>query len=98
MEHVLGIGGYFVRAADRTALTAWHRDCLGLEADENGLWTPEARVRDLDAMPAQLRATGTAAAEEPQEMAEEPQETEGIGRFGLVTDPEGNRIELWQAV
>jgi predicted enzyme related to lactoylglutathione lyase len=22
---------------------------------------------------------------------------EGIGRFGWVTDPEGNRIELWQA-
>jgi predicted enzyme related to lactoylglutathione lyase len=21
---------------------------------------------------------------------------EGIGRFGWVTDPEGNRIELWQ--
>lgn len=21
---------------------------------------------------------------------------EGVGRFGWVTDPEGNRIELWQ--
>ena len=21
---------------------------------------------------------------------------EGIGRFGWVTDPEGNRVELWQ--
>jgi predicted enzyme related to lactoylglutathione lyase len=26
---------------------------------------------------------------------EETQETEGVGRFGWVTDPEGNRIELW---
>ncbi|MBT2230115.1 hypothetical protein [Nonomuraea sp. NEAU-A123] len=49
MERVLGIGGYFMRAADPAALSAWYRDCLGLDADD-------------------------------------------------VTDPEGNRIELWQPV
>jgi predicted enzyme related to lactoylglutathione lyase len=27
---------------------------------------------------------------------EETQDMEGVGRFGWVTDPEGNRIELWQ--
>ena len=115
MEHVLGIGGYFLRAADPAALTAWYRDCLGLDADENGLWQPGAgptvfaafesdtgyfgaptqqtmlnfRVRDLDAMLAQLKDRGADVADEPQEM-------EGVGRFGWVTDPEGNRIELWQ--
>ncbi|MGD8166972.1 VOC family protein [Herbiconiux sp. P16] len=47
------------------------------------------RVRDLDAMLDQLRAAGA-------EVVEETQEMEGIGRFGWVTDPEGNRIELWQ--
>ena len=47
------------------------------------------RVRDLDAMLAQLRARGADVAEEIQEMA-------GVGRFGWATDPEGNRIELWQ--
>ena len=47
------------------------------------------RVRDLDAMLGQLRAKGADVAEETQEM-------EGIGRFGWVTDPEGNRVELWQ--
>jgi predicted enzyme related to lactoylglutathione lyase len=47
------------------------------------------RVRDLDAMLAQLRAKGADVAEETQEM-------EGVGRFGWVTDPEGTRIELWQ--
>jgi predicted enzyme related to lactoylglutathione lyase len=51
MEHVLGIGGYF--------------------------------------MLAQLRAKGADVAKETQEM-------EGVGRFGWVTDPEGNRVELWQ--
>ncbi|MFF7502147.1 VOC family protein [Streptomyces lavendulae] len=58
MERVPGIGGHFMRAADPVALGAWYRDCLGLDADENGLW--------------------------------------GVGRFGRVADPEGNRIELWQ--
>ncbi len=47
------------------------------------------RVRDLDAMLAQLRAKGADVTQETQDM-------EGVGRFGWVTDPEGNRIELWQ--
>jgi predicted enzyme related to lactoylglutathione lyase len=115
MERVLGIGGYFLRATDPVALSAWYRDCLGLDLDENGLWSPEAgptvfatfeadtdyfgsrgqqtmfnfRVRDLDAMLAQLRDNGADVAEETQDM-------DGVGRFGWVTDPEGNRVELWQ--
>ncbi|MEO8330346.1 MAG: VOC family protein, partial [Candidatus Nanopelagicales bacterium] len=47
------------------------------------------RVRDLDAMLAQLREHGADVADEIQDM-------EGVGRFGWVTDPEGSRIELWQ--
>ncbi|WP_026343605.1 VOC family protein [Nocardia sp. BMG111209] len=115
MERVLGIGGYFVRAADPVALNAWYRECLGLDADEHGLWQQQPgptvfapfeaetdyfgsrtqqvmlnfRVRDLDAMLTQLRSRGA-------EVAEEVQEMDGVGRFGWVTDPEGNRIELWQ--
>src|SRR4051812_35735477 len=115
MERVLGIGGYFLRAADPMALGAWYREALGLDADEMGMWRPDAgvtvfatfesetdyfgsraqqtmlnfRVRDLDAMLAQLRANGAAVEPETQEM-------DGVGRFGWVTDPEGNRIELWQ--
>lgn len=45
------------------------------------------RVRDLDAMLAQLRAGGVEV--------EGPQDSEQ-GRFGWGTDPEGNRFELWQ--
>jgi predicted enzyme related to lactoylglutathione lyase len=115
MERVLGIGGYFLRATDPGALGAWYRECLGLDADANGLWHTEPgpmvfatfdpdtgylgsrnqhtmlnlRVRDLDAMLAQLRAKGAQVADETQDM-------DGVGRFGWVTDPEGNRIELWQ--
>ena len=115
MERVLGIGGYFIRTADPAALGAWYRDCLGLDADDNGLWQQAVgptvfatfesetgyfgslaqqtmlnfRVSDLDAMLTQLRASGVNVAEETQEM-------EGVGRFGWVTDPDGNRVELWQ--
>lgn len=115
MERVLGIGGYFLRASDPDALSAWYRDRLGLDVDDQGLWQPlpgptvfavfppegdyfgsprqqtmiNFRVRDLDAMLAQLRAAGAAVVEQTQDL-------EGIGRFGWVTDPEGNRIELWQ--
>src|SRR3954464_10594807 len=90
MERVLGIGGYFIRAADPAALGAWYRDTLGLGADEHGMWQQEPgptvfapfeagtdyfgarsqqtmlnfRVRDLDAMLAQLREKGAEVAEE----------------------------------
>ena len=47
------------------------------------------RVGDLDAMLAQLRSTGADVAADVQEM-------DGVGRFAWVTDPAGNRIELWQ--
>jgi hypothetical protein len=40
VEWVVGIGGYFLRAADPVALGAWYRACLGLDADEHGLWEP----------------------------------------------------------
>jgi catechol 2,3-dioxygenase-like lactoylglutathione lyase family enzyme len=45
-------------------------------------------VDDLDGMVADLLAAG-AAVEDKQEHPE-------YGRFAWVTDPEGNRIELWQ--
>lgn len=47
------------------------------------------RVRDLDAMLAQLRAAGVTVDERTEEM-------EGIGKFGWATDSEGNRFELWE--
>ena len=47
------------------------------------------RVRDVEAMLQQLRDKGADVADEVQDM-------EGVGRFGWVTDPDGNRIELWE--
>jgi predicted enzyme related to lactoylglutathione lyase len=78
----------------------WHADARPMvfatfEADTDyfGARTQQTmlnfRVRDLDAMLTQLRGKGADVAEETQDM-------DGVGRFGWVTDPEGNRIELWQ--
>ncbi len=47
------------------------------------------RMRDLNAILAQLRDKGAVVADETDEM----DEMEGVGRFGWVTDPEGNRVE-----
>lgn len=46
------------------------------------------RVRDLDAMAAQLRALG-----ETVEVLGEPQPN---GHFARLHDPEGNAVELWE--
>lgn len=46
------------------------------------------RVKDLEAMLAQLRAAGAAVDAKVQH--------EPYGKFGWVMDPEGNRIELWE--
>lgn len=46
------------------------------------------RVASLERMLAQLRAAGVPVDERVEEM--------DFGRFGWCTDPEGNRVELWE--
>jgi predicted enzyme related to lactoylglutathione lyase len=46
------------------------------------------RVRDLDGMLADLRASGIEVSRQ--------EEMEGVGRFARIHDPEGNPIELWE--
>ena len=46
------------------------------------------RVKNLDAMLAQLRSAGA--------QVDDHVEDYGYGRFGWATDPEGNRFELWE--
>jgi catechol 2,3-dioxygenase-like lactoylglutathione lyase family enzyme len=80
--------GVWCQGAGLTVFAAFESetDYFGSRAQQTML---NFRVRDLDAMLAQLRANGADVAKEVQEM-------EGVGRFGWVTDPEGNRVELWQ--
>lgn len=53
-------------------------------------WMLNFWVRDLDAMTAQLRGAGITVEDEQTEA--------GAGRFAHITDPEGNRIQLWEPV
>lgn len=75
---------------DRRGQTVWS----AFPAD-TGYFAPSAapfmlnyRVADLDRMLDQLRAAGAAV--------DDRVETYEYGRFGWATDPEGNRIELWE--
>lgn len=52
-------------------------------------WMINFRVRDLDAMIAQLKAAGIAVETRPEWDSE-------VGRFARLHDPEGNPIELWE--
>ncbi|WP_062211644.1 VOC family protein [Demequina oxidasica] len=56
---------------------------------ENRQFMVNFRVRDLDAMLAQLAAAGHEATHHSA--------MDGIGKFARVHDPEGNPIELWEA-
>jgi catechol 2,3-dioxygenase-like lactoylglutathione lyase family enzyme len=53
-------------------------------------WMINLRVKDLDAMMAQLRRAGIAVEVNP--------ENDLYGRFARLLDPEGNPIELWESV
>lgn len=56
--------------------------------DMKNQWMINFRVRDLDAMAAQLRAGGAEVEIDP--------EIYPNGRFARLSDPEGNPIQLWQ--
>ncbi len=87
---------------DSMAIFRWHDDPR--ERDAITVWSAFARdddyfrsdapfmvnyrVDDLDAVLAALRAEGVAVDDRIEDSAE--------GKFGWLTDPEGNRIELWQ--
>jgi predicted enzyme related to lactoylglutathione lyase len=74
MERVDGIGGFFFRAKEPKVLAKW--------------FMLNFRVRNLDAMVAQLERAGTKVDVDPK--------TYPNGRFAQLSDPEGNPIQLWQ--
>jgi predicted enzyme related to lactoylglutathione lyase len=78
----------FALAADSDGQAAW-----SIFPEESTYFPGRAmvnyRVGDLDAMLAQVRALGGAV--------DERTEDSDYGRFAWVTDPEGNRLELWQS-
>jgi hypothetical protein len=81
-QRVTGIGGVFFKTRDRARLGDWYRRHLGIDVQDGG-WAL-FRWRDHED-PAR---EGVSVDERVEETAE--------GRFGWITDPDGNRIELWQ--
>jgi predicted enzyme related to lactoylglutathione lyase len=112
MEKVTGIGGIFFKVRDPERMAAWYREHLGIGAEDGSadfaacrtVWSLfpadtdyfgparpafmiNYRVASLERMLAQLREHGIAV---------EKVEDYDYGRFAWITDPEGNRIELWE--
>jgi predicted enzyme related to lactoylglutathione lyase len=56
--------------------------------DPSRNWMLNFRVRNMDAMVAQLRSA--------QIDVSDPQNYDGVGRFARLKDPEGNPLELWE--
>jgi len=56
--------------------------------DPKRVWMVNFRVRNLDAMAAQLRGAGIEVQMDEQQYPN--------GRFARLHDPEGNAIELWE--
>jgi glyoxylase I family protein len=56
--------------------------------DPKQTWMINFRVRNLDAMVAQLRAAAIAVTIDPEEYPN--------GRFARLSDPDGNPIQLWE--
>jgi glyoxylase I family protein len=56
--------------------------------DPSKAWMLNFRVRNLEAMVAQLRSAGIEVEVDPQEYPN--------GRFARLVDPEGNPVALWQ--
>ncbi len=79
-------GAAFPPGKDKNAWCIAARDASRPAGTPN--FTVNYRVADLDALLAALRAEGCNVDDK----------TEGgeYGKFGWVTDPEGNRVELWQ--
>jgi predicted enzyme related to lactoylglutathione lyase len=102
---ITGVGGIFLRANDPEALYQWYEKHLGL-ARQHGcfIFPPNTQGADLaltffkksdtyfdPAQPAMLNALASAGA------TIDPKRDEyDFGRFAWCTDPEGNRVELWQ--
>jgi predicted enzyme related to lactoylglutathione lyase len=97
MERVLGIGGPppgtydgepWAQEAGYTAFAPFGEEQRGSPPLGPSGWGLNFRVRDLDAMVAQLREAGVEV--------ELDREVYPIGRFAQLADPEGNAVQLWE--
>jgi len=75
------------QAAGPTAFTPFVMDTDYFGSKQQA-WMVNFRVRNLDAMVAQLRKSNIEVKVDPEKYS--------YGRFARLHDPEGNPIELWE--
>ena len=109
---VTGIGGFFFRATDPDALSAWYKKHLGVGGYD---WQQSAGptivapfAKSTDYFPAEkqymlnLRVSGLdllleeLAASGIAIIRKAEWDTPETGRFARIHDPEGNPVELWE--
>jgi glyoxylase I family protein len=112
MMPVTGIGGFFFRAADPAALSAWYKTHLGIggydwhQSAGPTIVTPfpkstEYFPREKQCM-LNLRVSeldsflDQLAAADIAITRDRTADTPETGRFARIHDPEGNPIELWE--
>lgn len=88
-ETHLGISQLFPQEPGLAVFAPFKEDTTYFPPDKQ--WMINFRVDDLDALMAQLKASGIAVETRPDEW-----DTPETGRFARIHDPEGNQIELWQ--
>jgi predicted enzyme related to lactoylglutathione lyase len=109
---VTGIGGFFFRADDPDALSAWYKTHFGIggfdwtQAAGTTVVAPFSKSTDYFAVDKQwmlnLRVSdldallGELAAAGVAIVTDPAWDTPETGRFARIHDPEGNPIELWE--
>ncbi len=71
-----------------TVFAPFSKDTEYFDGAKTKQWMINFRVRDLDAMAAQLRGNGIEVEVDPENYPN--------GRFAKLFDPEGNPIQLWE--
>jgi predicted enzyme related to lactoylglutathione lyase len=109
---VTGIGGFFFRADDPEALSAWYKTHLGLggydwqQSAGTTVFAPFPKSTDyfpaekqwmLNLRVSELDLLVDALAAAGIAITRNPEwDTPETGRFARIHDPEGNAIELWE--
>ena len=99
MARATGIGGVFLRSRDPKALYAWYEKHLGLPMAHGSFSFPAENERAVIAFAFFSEKDAYFPPSQPVMLnfqVDPKRDSADYGKFGWFTDPEGNRVELWQ--